>query len=111
MEMLNEDMSPATDVLINIKTRLGWAITNSDPICLLSIGGHSLTSTLYLIVHCFLGRDGALKAYTSKSSLGWPVLLLVMWAQIKSSDLDEYVCNIKNTHYVLILLALGSCPL
>ncbi|KAF8594768.1 hypothetical protein BDV93DRAFT_549087 [Ceratobasidium sp. AG-I] len=110
MEMINEDMSPAADILINIQTRLGWAITNTDPLCLLSIGGHSLTSTLYLTAHCFMGRDGALKAYTSKPSLGWPALLLVMWAQIKPSDLDEKVLFMTKLREAVLRYCLVSAP-
>lgn len=71
--------------------RLGWTLDGEEPMCLINVGGHSLTSTLYLVVHCFLGRDGALKAYTSMPALGWPVLLIVMWAHLKASDLDKWV--------------------
>lgn len=89
MDMINEDLSPANAMLTNIKTRVGWTIVDTEPFCVLDIGGHNLTSTLYLIMHCFMGRDGALKAYTSLPTLGWPVLLLVMWTQIRSSSLNE----------------------
>ncbi|KAF8594771.1 hypothetical protein BDV93DRAFT_565096 [Ceratobasidium sp. AG-I] len=110
MDMFNEDVSSANDMLINLKTRLGWTLVGGKPACLLTIGGHNLTSTMELLVNCFLERDGVLQAYTSMPFLGWPVLLVVMWVHLKSLTLDNKLLHMARLRDIVLRYCLVSAP-
>ncbi|KAF8593821.1 hypothetical protein BDV93DRAFT_582092, partial [Ceratobasidium sp. AG-I] len=110
MEMINEDIFLPHAMLINIKARLGWTIIETEPFCVTTTGGHNFMSTVYLILHCIKGRDGVLRAYTSRPTLGWPVLFLVMWAQIKSSTIDEKQTFMTKLRETVFRYSLVSAP-
>ncbi|KAF8593823.1 hypothetical protein BDV93DRAFT_516275 [Ceratobasidium sp. AG-I] len=110
MDMFNKDMDIVEDRPINITTRLGWTFISGKPTCLVAIGGHNFTSTMHLLVQCFLGRGGTLKAYTSMRALGWPALLIVMWTHIKRTDVMNRVLYIANFREIVLRYCLVSAP-
>ncbi|KAF8594767.1 hypothetical protein BDV93DRAFT_577474 [Ceratobasidium sp. AG-I] len=110
MEMINEDIFPPHVMLTNIKERLGWTIIETKPFCAITTGGHNFMSTVYMILHCIKGRDGVLRAYTSRPTLGWPVLFLVMWAQVKSSTIDEKQTFMTKLRETVFRYSLVSAP-
>ncbi|KAF8594772.1 hypothetical protein BDV93DRAFT_611717 [Ceratobasidium sp. AG-I] len=110
MDMINEDVSVPHVMLTNIKIRLGWVAADEETLCLLAIGGHSFLSSLHLMVHGFRGRDGALTAYKFMPTLGWPALLLVMWAQIRSTEVDETPLFMSRLGEVVLRYCLLSAP-
>lgn len=91
MDMIMKKGRSYDGMLFRFTLGLGWTNEDENPVCLAAIEGHSLSSTLYLIAHCFLDRDGALKAFTSTTAVGCPVLLIVMWTHVKGSDLEKYI--------------------
>ncbi|KAF8593824.1 hypothetical protein BDV93DRAFT_549408 [Ceratobasidium sp. AG-I] len=110
MDMINEDISNPHTMLTNIKIRLGWTLVGEEPFCLLAIGGYNYMSALYLLVHSFMGQNATLNAYTVMPALGWPVLLLVMWAQVRSAGVEERLLFMTKLRETVFRYCLVSAP-
>ncbi|KAF8597287.1 hypothetical protein BDV93DRAFT_610474 [Ceratobasidium sp. AG-I] len=109
LKMIDEDMHSMSGTLVDFRAKLGWTLDeNKEPTCLVGIGGYRLSNTLYLLEQCYTARNEVLNAYNSTTVLCWPVLLLVMWAHLEYSKLDERLPWLVKLRDVAFRRFLGS---